>query len=92
MRKCEIATWHCDCVVLLYRYCTGTVLMRAGCGLLHTSLHRCINFSSWNYKHKHYIMVRGLCGCYGTVLYGASINTDIDMRWVGGGVALLGRS
>jgi hypothetical protein len=37
-------------------------------------------------------MARGLYGCYGTVLYGASINTDIDMRWAGGGVALLGHS
>ncbi len=25
-------------------------------------------------------MVRGLYGCYGTVLHGASINADIDMR------------
>ena len=36
-------------------------------------------------------MERGLCGCYGTVLYGASANADIDidMRWVGGGVAFV---
>ena len=38
--KCEIVTWHCDCVVLLYRY--RIILMRAGCGLLYTTLHRCI--------------------------------------------------
>ena len=69
--KCEIATWHCDCVVLLYRYRINAGGMWA--------------VASWNYKHKHYIMARGLYGCYGTVLYGASINIDIDMRWVGGG-------
>ena len=32
-------------------------------------------------------MVRGLYGCYGTVLYGASINADIDRGgWVVGGI------
>jgi hypothetical protein len=66
--------------------------MRAGCGMLCTSLYRCMQFSSWNCKHKHCSVVRGLHGCHGAVLHGASINANIDMRWVGGGVALLGHS